>query len=47
MIEQRNRTEQVILDTSKREAELLLRNNELTHEVKAADASVFIAFEPV
>ena len=34
MNEQQNRTEQLILDTSKREAELLLRNSELTHEVR-------------
>ena len=31
--DQKKRTEQVILDTSAREAELLLRNRELTQEV--------------
>lgn len=32
-VDQKKRTEQVILDTSAREAELLLRNRELTQEV--------------
>lgn len=34
MQEHRQRTEQVIRDTSKREAELLLRNSELLQEVR-------------
>lgn len=33
MEEHRGRTDQLIMDTSKREAELLLRNSELTQEV--------------
>lgn len=44
--DQQKRTERLILDTSAREAELLLRNSELTQEVSLLPVSKYATMHP-